>query len=78
MKEELHLVNNDLNLLTTYWTVGYILGQFPSQMVMTKVRPSILLPTCEVIWSVLTISVAGAKNAQTVSSSHVPDCSTFR
>lgn len=66
MKEDLRLTGNDLNLLTTYWTIGYILGQFPSQMAMTRVRPSIWLPTMEIIWSLLTICVAGAKNKETV------------
>lgn len=66
MKEGLDLKGNDLNLLSTYWTIGYILGQFPSQMIMTKIPPSIWLPTCEIIWSVFTIAVAGAKNKETL------------
>ncbi|CAG8971592.1 hypothetical protein HYALB_00007984 [Hymenoscyphus albidus] len=41
MREGLNLKGNDLNLLTTYWTIGYIIGQFPSQMIMTKIPPSI-------------------------------------
>jgi hypothetical protein len=66
MKEDLKLKGNDLNLLTTYWTIGYIIGQFPSQMAMTKIRPSLWLPAMEIIWSILTICVAGAKNLNTV------------
>lgn len=66
MKEDLNLSGNDLNYLTTYWTVGYILGQVPSQLVMTKVRPSIWLPTLEIIWSILVMGMAGAKNVETI------------
>lgn len=66
MREDLKLKGNDLNLLTTYWTIGYIIGQFPSQMIMTKIRPSIWLPTMELAWSVFTIAVAGAKDVKTV------------
>ncbi|KAL1636281.1 hypothetical protein SLS56_001261 [Neofusicoccum ribis] len=66
MKEDLNLSGNDLNYLTTYWNIGYILGQLPSQLVMTKVRPSIWLPTLEIIWSVLVMGMAGAKNVETV------------
>lgn len=66
MKEDLKMHGNDLNYLTTYWTIGYIIGQFPSQMVMTKVPPSIWLPACEILWSVFTIGIAGAKNLETV------------
>lgn len=57
---------NDLNYLTTYWTIGYILGNMPSQIILTKVRPSIWLPTMEIIWSILVIGMAGAKSVTTV------------
>lgn len=66
MKEDLGLGGNDLNYLTTYWNIGYIIGQLPSQYIMTKIRPSIWLPTLEIIWSILVMGMAGAKNVQTV------------
>ena len=66
MKEDLKMAGNDLNWLTTYWTIGYILGNIPSQLILTKVRPSIWLPTLELIWSVLVMGIAGAKNLKTV------------
>ena len=65
MKKDLNLQGNDLNLLTTYWTIGYIIGQIPSQL-MTKIRPSIWLPTLELAWSFLVMGMAGAKNVETV------------
>lgn len=66
MKEDLGMVGNQLNLLTTYWNIGYILGQLPSQLVLTKVRPSIWLPSLEAAWSILVIGMAGAKNVETL------------
>lgn len=66
MKEDLKLNGNQLNLLTTYWTVGYIIGQLPSQIIITKVRPSIWLPTAELAWGFLVMGMAGAKNIQTL------------
>ncbi|EED17340.1 pantothenate transporter, putative [Talaromyces stipitatus ATCC 10500] len=66
MKEDLKLKGNDLNYLTTYWTIGYIIGNLPSQVILTKVRPSIWLPTLEIIWSILVIGMAGAKNVTTI------------
>lgn len=66
MKEDLQLSGNDLNYLTTYWTIGYIIGQIPSQLVMTKVRPSIWLPSLELIWGFLVMGMAGAKNVETI------------
>ncbi|KAJ5888980.1 Major facilitator superfamily domain general substrate transporter [Penicillium taxi] len=66
MKEALDLKGNDLNYLTTYWNIGYIIGQIPSQLVLTKIRPSIWLPTLELIWSIFVMALAGAKDAKTI------------
>ncbi|KAI1633527.1 pantothenate transporter liz1 [Biscogniauxia mediterranea] len=66
MKEDLGMAGNDLNLLTTFWNIGYILGQLPSQLALTKIRPSIVLPTLEITWSVIVIGMAGAKDVKTL------------
>jgi ACS family pantothenate transporter-like MFS transporter len=47
-KEDLGMFGNQLNYVTTCYTVGYILGEIPSNVIMTRVRPSIWLPACEV------------------------------
>ena len=47
-KEDLGLYGNQLNYFLTSWTVGYILGQLPANIALTRVRPSILLPVMEV------------------------------
>lgn len=65
MKGDLNMVGNDLNYLTTYWTVGYILGQLPSQVALTYVRPSIWLPSLEFLWGCI-MGMAGARNIQTM------------
>lgn len=66
MREDLALQGNDLNFLTTWWNVGYILGQVPSQLALTRIRPSIWLPTLELIWGFLVMGMAGAKNVETL------------
>ncbi len=66
MKEDLHMVGNDYNFMTTYWTIGYILGFLPSQIMLTKIRPSIWLPSMELLWSVLVLGMSGSKNTQTL------------
>jgi MFS transporter, ACS family, pantothenate transporter len=66
MKEDLNMKGNDYNLLQTWFTVGYVLGNLPSQIIMTKIRPSIWLPTLELIWSVLVMIMASAKNVKTL------------
>ncbi|KAI1797076.1 MFS general substrate transporter [Ganoderma leucocontextum] len=57
---------NQLNYITTAWTCGYVIGQIPSNMLITRIRPSIWIPAMEVIWSMLTMVLASAKNFETL------------
>ncbi|ERT02831.1 MFS transporter, ACS family, pantothenate transporter [Sporothrix schenckii 1099-18] len=67
MKEDLAMSGNDLNYLTTFWTIGYIIGQVPSQIIMASyVSPSIWLPSLELTWSLLVAGMAASKNVTTV------------
>lgn len=66
MKEDLHLHGNQLNYITTAWTVGYVVGQIPSNMLITRIRPSIWIPTMELIWSSLTMCLALSKSFSTL------------
>ncbi|KAK7955647.1 major facilitator superfamily transporter [Apiospora aurea] len=66
MKEELSMNGNEINLIDTAWTVGYVLGQIPSQIILTKVRPSVWVPSCELVWTVLTFSLAAATTSNHV------------
>ncbi|KAH9913576.1 MFS general substrate transporter [Epithele typhae] len=66
MKEDLGLHGNQLNYITTAWTCGYVIGQIPSNMLITRIRPSIWIPAMEVIWSVLTMILATSKNFETL------------
>ncbi len=43
------------NYAVTLWTIGYIIGEIPSNLILTKIRPSIWIPVLELIWSILTI-----------------------
>lgn len=61
MKEDLGMNGNEINLVDTAWTVGYVVGQIPSQIVLTKVRPSVWVPSCELVWTLLTFCLAAAK-----------------
>ncbi|KAI1385681.1 MFS general substrate transporter [Hypoxylon trugodes] len=62
MKEDLNMVGQEYNLLQTMFTIGYCLGNLPSQLAMTQVRPSIWLPSLELIWGFLVMAMAGAKD----------------
>lgn len=45
---------SELTYASNVFTAGYVVGQLPAVMLATRVRPSILLPTMEILWSVLT------------------------
>lgn len=66
MKEALHMTSNELNLIDVAWTTGYVIGQLPSQFILTKVRPSIWIPSCELIWTILTFCLAAATSSNQV------------
>ncbi|KAI9043952.1 MFS general substrate transporter [Aspergillus affinis] len=66
MQESLSLYGNELVEFTTYFSIGYALAIVPSQMIQTLIRPSLVLPVCEIIWGCLTLSTYAAKNAHAV------------
>ncbi|KAF2014042.1 putative allantoate permease [Aaosphaeria arxii CBS 175.79] len=66
MKEDLNFKGRQYNLLATFFTCGYLVGQIPSQFILTKVRPSVYLPTVELLWTILTFCFAAVPNVKTV------------
>lgn len=62
MKEALHMYGSELTYAGNVFTAGYVIGQLPAVILVTRVRPSILIPTLEVCWSVLTFCSSAAKN----------------
>ena len=64
MKEDLGLYKNQLNYMQTAWTVGYVIGEVPSNILLTRIRPSLWIPTMEIIWSVLTMCLSRCTNAK--------------
>ncbi|KAL2058532.1 hypothetical protein ABVK25_001260 [Lepraria finkii] len=66
MKEQLRLYGNELNYMQTCWTVGYVIGQIPSNLILTRIRPSIWIPSMEVIWTVLTFCLSRCDSANQV------------
>lgn len=42
------MYGNQLNYMQTCWSVGYVLGGLPSNMLLTRVRPSYFIPIIEV------------------------------
>ncbi|KAF4778835.1 major facilitator superfamily transporter [Colletotrichum scovillei] len=62
MKEDMKLFGNELNYMQACWTVGYVIGEIPSNILLTRVRPSIWIPACECTWAVLTILMIKCTN----------------
>ncbi|THV04489.1 MFS general substrate transporter [Dendrothele bispora CBS 962.96] len=66
MKEDLSLFGEELNIMQTCWTVGYVIGQLPSNIILTKFRPSIWIPSMELLWTVLTFSLSRCSTAKQI------------
>ncbi|KAK7432997.1 hypothetical protein QQZ08_000468 [Neonectria magnoliae] len=67
MKEDLGLYGNERNWLNSYFNIGYLIGTVPTQMIQLRyIRPSIWIPLCEVVWSILVMAMAAAKDVQTL------------
>ncbi|AFR98231.2 transmembrane transporter Liz1p [Cryptococcus neoformans C23] len=64
MKEDMKLNGNELNYLNTYFKVGYAIFLIPSQIVLTRVRPSLWLPPLELSWGVMTGLMAAAHSVK--------------
>ncbi|KAJ5241700.1 Pantothenate transporter liz1 [Penicillium citrinum] len=64
MKEELDFKGNELNVINTVFTVGYIVGQLPSNLAVTYWRPHLFFPSMMVIWGALTMVTAAVHNPQ--------------
>ncbi|EPE33309.1 MFS general substrate transporter [Glarea lozoyensis ATCC 20868] len=62
MKEDLNLYQNQYNYIIVSWTVGYIVGQWPSNFILTRVPAHIWIPFLEIGWTVFTFALAGAKS----------------
>ncbi|KAL3473700.1 major facilitator superfamily domain-containing protein [Aspergillus californicus] len=64
MREELNFQGNQLNVINTIFTVGYIIGQVPSNLALTYVSPRLFFPAVMIIWGGLTMITAGVSSPQ--------------
>lgn len=49
--------------MQTCWTIGYVIGEVPSNILLTRIRPSIWIPALELIWTILTFSQSRCNTA---------------
>ncbi|WRT70038.1 uncharacterized protein IL334_007032 [Kwoniella shivajii] len=64
MKEDLSMNGNELVYAVSIWTAGYIIGQIPLNLLLTRVDPRWVIPTVELGWGVLTVSTYAIKNVK--------------
>ncbi|KAM0260096.1 hypothetical protein ACHAQJ_003021 [Trichoderma viride] len=61
-EKDLGLRDDDFNTAVSILNVGYMIAQLPSNMLITRVRPSIYLPACVAVWSCVSAATAAAKS----------------
>jgi ACS family pantothenate transporter-like MFS transporter len=64
MKEALGMNGNQLTYCTTMWTVGYVIGQIPSNMILTRIAPRYWIPMLEIGWGICTLASYKVKTYQ--------------
>ncbi|KAF2707208.1 MFS general substrate transporter [Pleomassaria siparia CBS 279.74] len=62
MKEKLNMHGSELTYAGSVFTSGYVIGQMPAVMLATRIRPSILIPSLEILWSILTLCSSSVSN----------------
>ncbi|KAN0120049.1 pantothenate transporter-like protein [Hyaloscypha variabilis] len=66
MKEELGFVGNQYNQINTVFTVGYVVGQVPSNLALYHLKPRIFFPSMMIIWGALTMLTAAAHHPRDI------------
>ncbi|THW32030.1 MFS general substrate transporter [Aureobasidium pullulans] len=66
MKEDLNFKGNELTQINTVFTVGYVIGQIPSNIALYYIKPRIFFPSMLILWGSLTMVTAATHNPQSI------------
>ncbi|KAI8971648.1 major facilitator superfamily domain-containing protein [Mycotypha africana] len=66
MDKDVHINSEAYNWCVTFFFIGYVVPQIPTNMVVARLLPRYFLPTAEVVWGVVTCCIAVAKSANAV------------
>ncbi|ORZ02961.1 major facilitator superfamily domain-containing protein [Syncephalastrum racemosum] len=66
MEEELDIQGTQYNWMTVLFMVGYLSMQIPSNLFLSRFRPSVYMPFLELIWCILTLSMAMVRSVTAV------------
>ncbi|KAJ7066190.1 major facilitator superfamily domain-containing protein [Mycena amicta] len=64
MKEDLNMFGNELVHATSFWTAGYVIGQVPTNLLLTRVPPQYVIQTLELLWGVMTLATYSVKSVK--------------
>jgi MFS family permease len=59
MSKDLHLSSTQYSTALSVFFVGYLLNEIPSNLVLTRSKPSIFLPAIMLVWGALTVAFMG-------------------
>ncbi|CZR52322.1 probable permease of the major facilitator superfamily [Phialocephala subalpina] len=62
LQTDLHLTDTQYQTAVSIMFVGYLLGQIPSNLILTKLNPSRYLPIAIIVWGGISLATAGVKN----------------
>lgn len=62
LEEHLNLTGTQYSTAVSILNAGYMLMQIPSNMILTRVRPSLYLPIWACVWSVVSAATASVNN----------------
>lgn len=66
MSEYYSMDKNQYNYLVTFWTIGYIMGQIPSNLILHRISARYYLGSLELLWSLLTLLMIYCKELKTM------------
>jgi len=62
MQEDLAMHGDEFNIINTVFTVGYIIGMIPNNLMLLKVQPKYWLTFCLLGWGLLTLGLYKVEN----------------
>lgn len=67
MQHDLKLTSTEYSIALLVFFVGYVIGEVPSNMLLSRLRPSIYLPSLMVVWGCISIAMAGCHDYRALS-----------
>ncbi|KAM7216810.1 Major facilitator superfamily domain containing protein [Rhypophila decipiens] len=66
MKEDLNFQGDQLNQINTCFTIGYVIGQIPSNLSLHYIKPRYFFPSMMIIWAGLTMVTAATHSPTSI------------